>query len=174
MSDGSDALVYLSLGANVGDREAALLDAVRRIRTLSQTQIERVSSVYETAPWGFLEQEPYLNCVLSSRTRIGATAFFQMLKNIEKEMGREPAERNHPRLIDIDILFFGDEIIDTPDLAIPHVSIPDRRFVLEPFCEIAPDFVHPVLRKTMRELLSTCQDKGDIRRLDYTLEAPDV
>jgi dihydroneopterin aldolase / 2-amino-4-hydroxy-6-hydroxymethyldihydropteridine diphosphokinase len=169
MNGGNDALVFLSLGANIGDREVALREAVSRIRAFPHTRIDRISSVYETEPWGYHEQDPFLNCVVSARTQLTAEDFFRSLKNAERDMGRAPGERYHPRLIDIDILFFQNEIIETDELTVPHVSIGERRFVLEPFCEIAGEFMHPVLNKTMLDLLSECRDTGRIRRTDIML-----
>lgn len=173
MNGGNDAFVFLSLGSNIGDRETALREAVLRIRAIPRTRIEKISSVYETEPWGYHDQNPFLNCVLSVRTSATAPVFFQRLKNVEREMGRTPAIRYHPRLIDIDILFFNDDIITTSELTVPHASICERRFVLEPFCEIAAEFIHPVMKRTMRELLLECTDTGSIRRTGCSLSAQD-
>jgi len=173
MNGGNDALVFLSLGANIGDREAALREAVIRIASLPQTRIDKISSVYETEPWGYRKQDPFLNCILSAQTGATAQELFHMLKSTEREMGRAPAQRYHPRIIDIDILFFDDDIISTTELTVPHVSLHNRRFVLAPLCEIAEDFVHPILKKNIRELLVECSDTGSIRRTDYALTMQD-
>ena len=145
------ALVYLSLGSNVGDREAQLRDV--QIRLGAAGRITKVSSFYETEPMDFTEQPWFLNCAVELETDQTPQQLMATILRIEQEMGRRRVEKKGPRLIDIDILLFGDETISSPELAIPHPAMHQRSFVLEPLAEIAPVIVHPVLNKTVRELL---------------------
>ncbi len=171
MSAGSDAIVYLSLGSNLGDRRQALRDALARIDALEGVRCETVSPVYETDPWGFADQNSFLNCVAAIRTERPAVELFHALKDLEIAIGRIPAERYRPRLIDIDILLYGRDALRTEELTIPHESMPLRRFVLVPLCDLAPERVHPVLGPTMRELLRACADTGRIALSDLDLAA---
>ncbi len=145
------ARVYLSLGSNVGDREAQLRDAQIRLGTAGR--IAKVSSFYETEPMDFTEQPWFLNCAVEFENNESPQQLMATILRIEREMGRRRVEKKGPRLIDIDILLFGDETISSPELTIPHPAMHQRRFVLEPLAEIASEAVHPVLKKTIRELL---------------------
>ena len=152
-------VVYLSLGSNLGDREAILRDAIARLGSLGR--VTAVSSFYETEPVDFLDQPWFLNCVVLLETDLSPQTLLQRLLEIERSLGRERLQPKGPRLIDIDILLFGDEIIHEPGLTIPHPALHQRRFVLEPLAQIAPGVVHPVLKKTVRELLlSLSPDQG--------------
>lgn len=173
VSNGSGIAVYVGLGSNVGDRLANLHDANERIRKLN-LDITRVSSVYETEPVGYVGQPWFLNQVLEARIRdsrveaqpvIQAERLLFDLLEIEKAMGRERTFTNGPRMIDLDLLLFGEVIIrDTGrSIALPHIRMHERRFVLEPLCEIAPDLVHPVIKKTCRELLARIDDHYRVR-----------
>ena len=144
-------LVYLSLGSNVGDRESNLRRAIRRLG--SYGQVVSVSSFYETEPVEFTNQPWFLNCALALQTDQNPPQLMTSLLNIEQEMGRRRLQKKGPRIIDIDILLFADTIVKTPELTIPHPAIAQRRFVLEPLAEIAPAVRHPVLKRTIRELL---------------------
>jgi 7,8-dihydro-6-hydroxymethylpterin-pyrophosphokinase len=186
--------IYLGLGSNVGDRAANLREAIERIQALG-LEIKRESSVYETEPVGFEDQPWFLNQVIETWTvdelisecgpvvssdpeakaTLQGEAVLSELLKIEQDMGRERAIDNGPRVIDIDLLLFGDKIIahakddgewpyiDFTDIFVPHPRMHMRRFVLEPLCEIAPDTVHPVLKKTSRELLASLEDESQVR-----------
>lgn len=148
---------YLLTGGNLGDRmenlEAAKTTIGQRVG-----EILKVSAVYETAAWGKEDQPDYLNQVLELQTGNTAPALLKALLEIENELGRVRMEKYDSRLIDIDILFFNDAIIQQPQLTIPHPRLHERRFVLEPLCEIAPGFVHPVFKQSMAQLLQACND----------------
>jgi 2-amino-4-hydroxy-6-hydroxymethyldihydropteridine diphosphokinase len=144
-------LVYLSLGSNIGDREAHLREAIRRLE--SAGKLRAVSSIYETEPVEFTGQPQFLNCAVALETSSTPGQLMLQLLAIEKAMGRQRIQKKGPRTIDLDILLFGDEVVDTPGLTIPHPAMQHRRFVLEPLAEIAPEAIHPVLKKTVKQLL---------------------
>lgn len=145
-------LVYLSLGSNIGDRAARLREAIARVQTIGK--ITAISSLYETEPVEFTEQAMFLNCAVGLETVLGPEELMYRLLNIERELGRERVQKKGPRTIDIDILLFGNQVMNSLELTIPHPAMAKRRFVLEPLAEIAPLMVHPVLNKTVRELLA--------------------
>ena len=146
--------VYFSLGTNLGDKEENLRVAVRKI----EERIGRVislSAFYVTAPWGFSSENTFLNAALCVETSFVPLSVLHLAQEIEREMGRIHKSVNRmysDRLIDIDLLLYGDLVLDTPELKLPHPLMQERRFVMEPLVEIAPELVHPVLGKTMREL----------------------
>jgi 2-amino-4-hydroxy-6-hydroxymethyldihydropteridine diphosphokinase len=144
-------LAYLSLGSNMGDREAHLHAAIARMQ--SEGRVVSVSSFYETEPVEFTDQAWFLNCALALETTRTPQQLMSEILAIEQEMGRQRIQKKGPRIIDIDILLFSDKIIDSPDLTVPHPVMQLRRFVLEPLAELAPEARHPVLKKTVRELL---------------------
>ena len=147
-------LVYLSLGSNLGDREKYLREAISRLGELGL--IRQVSAFYETQPVEVKGEQPwFLNCALAMETELMPLEFLSRMLAVEKSMGRIRTEPKGPRTIDIDIVFFGNDVLDTPELTIPHPAMHQRRFVLEPLAEIAPAFVHPVLKQTVRELLDS-------------------
>jgi 2-amino-4-hydroxy-6-hydroxymethyldihydropteridine diphosphokinase len=143
-------LVYLSLGSNVGDREAQLRDAQARLGAVGR--VVAVSSFYETEPVEFTEQPWFLNCVVALETTNTPQELMAAILRMEEEMGRRRLQKKGPRSIDIDILLFDDVILDSKDLTIPHPAMHQRRFVLEPLAEIAAETLHPLLKKTIREL----------------------
>jgi 2-amino-4-hydroxy-6-hydroxymethyldihydropteridine diphosphokinase len=144
-------LVYLSLGSNMGDREAHLRDAIGRLQ--AEGSVISLSSLYETQPVEFTDQAWFLNCVMALETTHTPEQLMAAILNIEHAMGRRRVQKKGPRLIDIDILLFSDKVIDSAELTVPHPAMHVRRFVLEPLAEIAPEVRHPKLEKTIRELL---------------------
>jgi len=149
--------IYLLLGGNTGDRQHYLDAATSEIETRCG-RITAISKYYETAAWGQEDMPPFLNQALAIRTKLAPIALLAEINAIEQELGRERIEKWGARTIDIDIIFYGDQIIDTPTLTIPHPLLQERRFVLTPLHEIAPQWVHPVFKKTVSVLLAECKD----------------
>jgi 2-amino-4-hydroxy-6-hydroxymethyldihydropteridine diphosphokinase len=158
--------VYLSLGSNVGDREAQLRAAQARLSAVGRVVV--ASSFYETEPVEFTEQPWFLNFVLALETSNTPQQLMTAILRIEEEMGRRRTQKKGPRSIDIDILLFDDIIMDSTNLTIPHPALQQRRFVLEPMAEIAPEVVHPSLKKTIRELRDTLPPGQVVRKLQKT------
>lgn len=150
--------IFLCLGTNTGDRTRHLEDAINSLPP-SVTMVQ-LSSVYETKPVGYTEQKEFLNQVLKAATELSPFELLNHAKLIETKMGRTPTFRFGPRPIDVDILFYDDLVMDTPKLTIPHPRLPDRSFALVPMVEIAPDWVHPVIQKTVREMLELISQEG--------------
>jgi 2-amino-4-hydroxy-6-hydroxymethyldihydropteridine diphosphokinase len=147
-------LVYLSLGSNLGDRERFLREAISLLQELGV--IKQVSAFYETQPVEVQKEQPwFLNCALAMETELMPLDFLSRMLAVERSMGRVRTEPKGPRTIDIDIVFFGNDVLDTPELTIPHPAMQQRRFVLEPLAEIAPAIVHPVVKRTVRDLLNS-------------------
>jgi len=144
-------MVYLGLGSNMGDRRENL---ERALEYLSQRlRVTGKSSMYDTEPMENLSQPRFLNMVCQAKTMLKPEDLLVLVKGIERKMGRQPGRPNSPRPIDIDILFYGDKVINTPELKIPHPRMNYRAFVLVPLAEIAPVLVHPVTKKTVKEML---------------------
>jgi 2-amino-4-hydroxy-6-hydroxymethyldihydropteridine diphosphokinase len=155
-------LVYLSLGSNVGERETNLKTALDRLGNLGE--VEAASSFYETEPVEFTAQPWFLNCVAKLSTEKMPRQLLKGVLEIEKQMGRRRGRDKGPRIIDIDILLFGDSVIATKGLTVPHPAMHARRFVLEPLAEIAPEARHPVLKRTVRELKNALPAGQMVRR----------
>lgn len=154
--------VYLSLGSNVGDRAKNLKDAIAALPE-AEVEVGKVSSIYETEPVDLREQPWFLNCVVEAQTELAALDLLHALRGIEARMGSKKLVAKGPRLLDIDILFYAGEMIDTPELQVPHPRMHLRRFVLVPLAEIAPCARHPRSGQSAAEMLASTADKGQVR-----------
>jgi 2-amino-4-hydroxy-6-hydroxymethyldihydropteridine diphosphokinase len=157
-----ERIAYLSLGSNVGDRSGQLHDAIARLAAAGR--VAAISSFYETEPVEFTDQPWFLNCAVALETLMPPPELMKTLLAIEQAMGRRRTQKKGPRTIDIDILLYGNEIVDSPDLTIPHPAMQERRFVLQPLAEIAPEAGHPALQKTVRELLAELPSGQAVRK----------
>ena len=142
--------VFLGLGSNIGDRGENLRQALEYLGR--EVILDRCSSIYDTAPWGYLDQDRFLNCVCRGQTSLEPEALLEAVKRVEGIMGRRRTVVNGPRVIDVDILLYGCRVVSEPRLEIPHPRLPERAFVLVPLEEIAPDEEHPVLKRSVSEL----------------------
>lgn len=154
--------IYLGLGSNMGDRESNLEGALRMLA--HKVTIGKISSVYETEPVGYSEQPWFLNLVCCGETRLGPFDLLSFAKDIEARLGRIPSFPNAPRPIDIDILFYDQEIMDTEELSIPHPRINERAFVLIPLADVALSLFHPALGKTIEVMVSELEDTKLVRK----------
>ena len=153
--------VYLALGANLGDRHGSLIAAIDRL--CAHVRLAALSAIYETEPWGQVDQPRFLNAACAIDTDLSPHDLLALLKSIEAEMGRQPSLRFGPRLIDLDLLLYGEAVVDGADLNVPHPRLPERAFVLTPLAEIAPDVVHPTLRLTVRDLAARAGSAGVVK-----------
>jgi 2-amino-4-hydroxy-6-hydroxymethyldihydropteridine diphosphokinase len=156
--------VYLLTGGNIGHRHQELSKAASKLAATCGPIIDQ-SSIFETAPWGKPDQAKFLNQALVIETTHSPKETLSRILEIEMSMGRKRQERFGARTIDIDIIFYNHLIIDEPGLKIPHPEMQNRRFVLEPLTEIAPAFIHPILHKTLRQLLEECKDPLEVKKL---------
>jgi len=155
--------VYLSLGSNLGDRKANLETALQLLG--ERLHVEQISSLYETEPMGYVEQPRFLNAVCRTETDIGPLQLLSLIKGIEASLGRVSSFPNGPRSIDLDILFYGDLVMETPELTIPHPRIEERAFVLVPLLEIAPDLLHPVSGQRISDLAAKVHGKEGVKKI---------
>jgi 2-amino-4-hydroxy-6-hydroxymethyldihydropteridine diphosphokinase len=155
----------LLTGSNIGDRKMYLDKAAKEIEQRCGPMNIK-SSIYETAAWGKEDQAPFLNQVVKIRTNMSAEILMQIILQIEEDLGRKRLEKYGARTIDIDILFFDDEVIESAGLIIPHPQMANRRFVLQPLNEIAPDKFHPVLHKTVNQILQECNDPLEVNKIN--------
>lgn len=151
--------VYLSLGSNMGDKRENLLEAIKRVGELENTEVVKSSTILETEPFGYIEQDNFLNACLEVKTLLTPQEFLSSILKIELDMGRVREIKWGPRVIDIDILFYDDEIIQEDNLAVPHPWICEREFVLEPLSEIAPNYIHPLEKKTITMLAGKLKER---------------
>lgn len=159
-------LAYLLLGSNLGDRVARLAQA-RHDLAATAGRLVAASALYETAAWGLEDQPAFLNQVLALETELDAPALLAACLAAEQQQGRERLVRWAARTLDVDILFFGQEIMATPSLTVPHPALPGRRFALVPLAEVAPQLMHPQLHRTIGQLLTDCPDPLPVRKADY-------
>ena len=157
------ATAYLSLGSNSGDRLQFLKGAIKKIEESAKISIKKVSSVYETEPVGHKEQGRFLNLVLQVQTSLDPLPLLEHLLAIEDQMGRERKAKWGPRNIDVDLLLYDNQLVHSDRLIIPHPQMHKRRFVLIPLAEIAPQLLHPLLKKSAPQLLEGCKDKSMVR-----------
>jgi 2-amino-4-hydroxy-6-hydroxymethyldihydropteridine diphosphokinase len=155
---------YILLGSNIGNSHEQLLHAQKNI-VADIGKIIASSSLYSTAAWGNTNQPDFLNQVLIIETDLTASKLLQSVLNIEKNMGRVRTIKNAPRIIDIDILFFNNDVLKLKNLTVPHPEIQNRRFVLTPLVELSPNFVHPSLKKTIHQLLIACKDPLNVQKI---------
>ncbi len=153
--------VYIAMGTNLGNRLANLRAAMKSMPP--EITVLAESHVYETPPWGYENQPAFLNMVIKAETGLEPESLLAYLKQLEVELGRKQNFRWGPRLIDLDILFYGDLVIDTPPLVIPHPRLHERAFVLVPLMDVAPDLFHPVFHRSIRDLLAEVNTEGIIR-----------
>ncbi len=158
--------VYLSTGTNLGDRRLNLI-TVEGLINLKVGPVVKKSAIYETAAWGVTEQPDFYNQVLLAETTLPPAEVLREILEIEKFMGRVRLQKWGARLIDIDILYYRREVINEPHLKIPHPFLQDRKFVLIPLSEIAPDYTHPLLEKSNEQLLKELKDESEVRKLDF-------
>lgn len=155
--------VYLALGSNLGDRAENLRAAIGKMNS-DRLRVTRESSVYETKPMYRVSQPSFLNMVVEAETELLPRALLQRLHRIEAELGRKRIAVNGPRPIDLDILFYGKALIEMPQLTVPHPRMQERRFVIEPMAEIAPQWQHPLIKKSMAQMLADLPEQG-VRKL---------
>ena len=158
--------IYLALGSNVGDRQANLKEAISQLAP--QVTVTAESAIYETEPWGFEDQDDFLNMVVQGETELKPLELLKHLKQIEANVGRTKTFLNGPREIDLDILFYDDLIFEDQALAIPHPRLHERDFVLVPLADIAPDLVHPIWNHRIRDMLNNLPSSNDIKVFDAT------
>ncbi|MBE2255653.1 MAG: 2-amino-4-hydroxy-6-hydroxymethyldihydropteridine diphosphokinase [Ignavibacteria bacterium] len=157
--------VFLGLGSNVGDKIKFIKSAIEEISKLDKTNLTKESSYYETEPWGLREQDDFINSVIEITTELEAKDLFMELKNIEKKLHRKNRGKWEQREIDIDILFYGNEVLKNETINIPHKEIENRKFVLIPMSEIDDNFIHPEKNKSIKELLKETKDTLEVKKI---------
>jgi dihydroneopterin aldolase/2-amino-4-hydroxy-6-hydroxymethyldihydropteridine diphosphokinase len=156
---------FLSIGSNIGDRLQNCQKAIQNLARSKDIKLIKTSSFYETEPWGEIKQDWFINFAVKVETMLDAEDLLALLQDIEKGFGRKRIIKGGPRIIDFDVLFFNREIVETEKLSVPHPRLHERRFVLMPLNEIAPDFIHPVLKRTIKELLRDVDDDKKVVRV---------
>ncbi len=157
-------IVFLGLGSNLGNRKNIIEQAIENIKAFSE--IIKVSPLYESSAWGFNSNNEFINMAIQISTELTAEQLIENILHIEKQLGREQKTTTsyQDRTIDIDILFYGDQILNSENLTIPHPKISERLFVLKPLNDISPNYIHPILNKTISELLAICDDESEIKK----------
>jgi 2-amino-4-hydroxy-6-hydroxymethyldihydropteridine diphosphokinase len=155
---------YIGAGTNLGNRKANLIFALNSLAKMAH--VSKTSSYYETAPVGFWDQPWFLNQVFELKTRLTPLELLSVCMEIEKSCGRVRTFQNAPRILDLDILLYGNKIVNRDNLIIPHPRLAERRFALAPLVQIAPDIIHPIMQKSMRSLLQDCRDRSEVRIAD--------
>lgn len=166
----SSKTCYIGIGSNLGDRLEMMQRAVNLLCNDRSCDVRRVSGIYNTEPWGMKRQPAYLNAVVEIHTNESPELVYALCKYIEQTLGRTTAQKYFPRLIDLDILFYGAERHRFSDVIIPHPRLQERRFVLVPMNDLAPAFVHPEFHKSIETLLDECRDSGTVIKTDYHLD----
>jgi 2-amino-4-hydroxy-6-hydroxymethyldihydropteridine diphosphokinase len=161
--------VYIGLGSNVGDRIEHLRYALSHLQNKKGLKILRTSALYQTAPLGYEDQEWFVNAVVEGETSLAPLQLLELLQSIETKMGRDTPFRWGPRNIDLDLLIFGKRIVDEPDLTVPHPLADQRRFVMEPLAELAPEGMHPTRHKTFQEILEELGAAQEIKKMEEKL-----
>jgi 2-amino-4-hydroxy-6-hydroxymethyldihydropteridine diphosphokinase len=161
-------IAFIGIGSNVGDRRQSCLQAIRAFKAWEHGSLSKVSSLYESEPWGFDAQEWFLNCVVKIFTSEDAFGVLAFMHDVEQRLGKQKAFHWGPRTIDLDLLFFNQSIIDAPNLKVPHPHLHERRFVLEGLAEIEPSWMHPALKQSMAYLLQNVQDTKKVYKLMET------
>jgi 2-amino-4-hydroxy-6-hydroxymethyldihydropteridine diphosphokinase len=164
--------VLVSIGSNIGDRLDFLQKAVDELGKVTGVTLRSVSSVYETEPVGKKDQPPFFNAALELASSIPAAQVLAALKEVERKVGRTPSERWGPREIDLDLIYVGALVAEEGRLVLPHREAANRRFVLTPLAEIAPEFVDPVRKVTLKDLLDSCSDSNSVVRISSTIQLP--
>jgi 2-amino-4-hydroxy-6-hydroxymethyldihydropteridine diphosphokinase len=158
-------IAFIGIGSNLGDKVTNCRRAIAQITQHKRIRLLAQSSLYKTEPIGYTQQDWFVNCVIEIQTGLTAFALLHVLGDIEQSMGRKRTFTWGPRIIDLDILFFNDDIINCEELIIPHPELQKRAFVLVPLCEIAGDYIHPLLKKSTSQLLAQLGDGGGIERV---------
>ena len=161
MEDVKEVRVYLGLGSNLGDRMDNLLQGLRILS--SRISLKRVSSIYESEPWGYTDQPEFLNCACEGVTSQTSQQVLRILKDTESLVGRKPTSPGGPRVFDADLLFHAQLVVDEPDFQVPHPRLAERVFVLLPLAEIAPDFVHPLMSKDVKTILAEAKGREGVK-----------
>ena len=157
--------VYLGLGSNLNDRQGNIFEALKRLSSISGISVVNSSSLYETEPVGYIDQACFINAVVEIKTILSPRRLLDLCLKIECNMGRDRKIQKGPREIDVDILLYDRLIVDEDDLKIPHPAMHERRFVLVPLAEIAPDLIHPILMRSIKEILTNLGEMGRVDRL---------
>lgn len=163
--------VFLILGSNLEDRFTPIQKAIHKLKS-EAIKITKASSFYETEPWGFTMQPNFINQVIEIETNLTPNQLLELILRIEQEIGRKRQEKWQERLIDIDILYYNDLVLNTINLKLPHPQLQNRRFTLLPICEIAPYFIHPIFQKTQLELLNSTPDQLQVTKTDLPDQVP--